>query len=318
MIRSAQTPVLGFGGASMGSRKSRAQSLAALSRAYDAGVRWFDVAPSYGDGEAERVLGAFLSDARPGAKVCTKVGIRPGEVSFAKRVARPVLRAALAVAPGMRAAIKRNRPAAEKLPLTPALIALSIDESLTRLGREQVDMLALHDATPEEASRDETLAALEKIVASGKAAAVGIASSPEAALAGIAASPIYRFVQVANNPFEPGAARVADGLPAGWDGLLSTHSVYGASGMAATIAARIAASDALARVVGEAGYGDDPSRAATAFLADFALTAPRVDIVVMSMFSASHLRANLDRHASAAQAPREAVQAIAAALGGRA
>jgi D-threo-aldose 1-dehydrogenase len=57
------------------------QAAATLEAAWDAGVRYFDTAPHYGAGLAERRLGAFLTPARRAeAVVSTKVGrlLRPG------------------------------------------------------------------------------------------------------------------------------------------------------------------------------------------------------------------------------------------------
>ena len=46
---------VGFGCASLGSRVSEAQGLRALGLAFERGVTWYDVAPPYGDGEAEGI-----------------------------------------------------------------------------------------------------------------------------------------------------------------------------------------------------------------------------------------------------------------------
>jgi len=82
---------------------SRRESLALLSAAWDAGVRHFDVAPLYGHGEAERILGSFLAGRRDEATIVTKFGIEPtGNSRFreiARAVARPLLRKASVLRP---------------------------------------------------------------------------------------------------------------------------------------------------------------------------------------------------------------------------
>ncbi|MFX6040902.1 aldo/keto reductase, partial [Acinetobacter baumannii] len=55
---------LGFGCAPMLGRVGRKDSLRALAIAYDNGIRHFDVARSYGFGEAEALLGEFLAGKR--------------------------------------------------------------------------------------------------------------------------------------------------------------------------------------------------------------------------------------------------------------
>lgn len=57
----------------------------AVRRAYELGVRYFDTAPGYGGGEAERHLGLglreFAPDERSQLRISTKVGTHPGKTS---------------------------------------------------------------------------------------------------------------------------------------------------------------------------------------------------------------------------------------------
>jgi aryl-alcohol dehydrogenase-like predicted oxidoreductase len=310
MTNAGRIPELGFGGASMGSRKSVADSLAALRRAHAVGVRWFDVAPSYGDGAAEEVLGRFLKEVGGDASVCTKVGILPGRASLAKRIARPVLRTALELAPGLRNVIKRARPPAEKQPIDGDLIARSIDASLKRLNLDQIEVLALHDATAEEVVRDDVLRALESILAGGKARRVGIASSPEAVAAGISATEIYGHAQIANNPYASGFSDVVDAIGQR-DIKLVTHSVFSSPSAAERLAGQIASDSELRNIMTVAGYRRGPMGMAQAFLPDYAFAAERTNVVIMSMFSSRNIEQNLERHRLAATLDRSAIAAIA-------
>ncbi|MEO6215954.1 MAG: aldo/keto reductase [Sphingomonas sp.] len=289
------SPALGLGCASMGSRKSVRASGDALRRAYAAGVRWFDVAPSYGDGAAEAVLGEFARSNPPGITICTKAGILPGHVSPLKRVLRPALRFAIEIAPGLRAAVKARRPAAMKQPLSAGLIHQSVDASLTRLGVERIDVLALHDATPAEVADPAIIAALDALWTAGKVQRFSIASSPEAALAGLRASPIYTFVQVANNPLERGVERLRAGGALPSEPQIVTHSVFGAQGIADIIARQIDTRAEVAIAMNEGGYAGTSRQKAQAFLADFAFAESGVDVVLMSMFDPHHLESNMAR-----------------------
>jgi len=88
--RAASSPApsrLGFGCASLGSRVAAADGLNALAAAFDAGVNWFDVAPAYGAGEAETLLGRFLRGRRDRTFVVTKVGMAPPRRLGAVRLA---------------------------------------------------------------------------------------------------------------------------------------------------------------------------------------------------------------------------------------
>jgi hypothetical protein len=307
----ADVSALGFGCASLGSRVSPGNGLAALGRAWDAGVTWYDVAPSYGDGEAEGLLGRFFAGKpREAFQIVTKVGIPPSPPSLKQRIARPVLRAALEVAPGLRAAIRRRRPPPVKPPIEAAMIPVSLDSSLRRLGVDHIDVLALHEAKPDEVVRDDVLEALTRVIAAGKVKVAAIASSPEAAAAGMAAAPqLYGMIQTAGNPFLPGAD---PGLPAD----RVTHSAFGNEGGPARLAAMIGDDADLRAAFAAAGYEPDAARAARDFLADHAFAANAGGVVIMSMFHPGHLAANLARHAR----PRDdaAILRLGAMVAGRA
>jgi len=71
---------IGFGGGGIGAvwgPTTDAEARRAVHRALDLGVNFFDVAPNYGDGRAEEVLGAALADRRASAIVATKVDLPP-------------------------------------------------------------------------------------------------------------------------------------------------------------------------------------------------------------------------------------------------
>ena len=50
--------------------------MAAVRRAHERGVTFFDTAPNYGDGESERLLGKALRPFRDAVTIATKVGPR--------------------------------------------------------------------------------------------------------------------------------------------------------------------------------------------------------------------------------------------------
>ncbi len=82
----------------------------AIGRALDAGVNYFDTAVQYGNGESEKNLGRILARLKPrDAIVGTKVRLLPGTAQSAQA------------------------------------IATSLEGSLQRLGREQVDVLHFHN-----------------------------------------------------------------------------------------------------------------------------------------------------------------------------
>ena len=79
----AAGPILGFGawaagGSGWGSRDRDDSAVreAAVRRALDRGVTFFDTAPSYGDGTSETLLGRVLRSRRDAVTIATKVGPR--------------------------------------------------------------------------------------------------------------------------------------------------------------------------------------------------------------------------------------------------
>ena len=127
-----QVTQLGLGCAPLGGlfrSVTDAQARAVVRRAGDAGVRYFDTAPLYGHGTAERRLGAALRAGRHRDLVLsTKVGRLV--------VADPQGRSDLfADAPPSRAVFDFSRDG----------ILRSLDESLHRLGVDRVDVVYLHD-----------------------------------------------------------------------------------------------------------------------------------------------------------------------------
>ena len=173
-----ETSCLGFGCAALGSRTAPQAGLAALAAAHAGGVTWFDLAPVYGNGQAEAIAGRYLRAHRAEVQICTKAGLAlaGGAGGGLRRALMPLARRVLALAGPLGARLRRAAPAANvKLPLTGELITASLEASLKRLGTDYVDLFALHAPTPAEIARDDILRALEAIVAAGKARAVGVA-----------------------------------------------------------------------------------------------------------------------------------------------
>jgi len=104
---------IGFGCGSIGGlliRGEAATQRRTVARAIEAGINYFDTAPSYGDGRSEETLGQVLRELRAEVFVGTKLRVEP-----------------------------------EQIPEAPAAIRRSLEASLRRLGRERVDLIQLHN-----------------------------------------------------------------------------------------------------------------------------------------------------------------------------
>jgi aryl-alcohol dehydrogenase-like predicted oxidoreductase len=283
---------LGFGCASLGSRIAADDGLNALAAAFDAGVNWFDVAPAYGAGEAETLLGRFLRGRRDRAFVVTKVGMAPprrlGALRLAYTLGRPLAARAMALRSGFRSlAATRNR----RMPLTAELVERSIGESLRRLGVDHVDVYALHDPDPADVARDDIRAALARAIERGQARAVAVAGHFDACRAALAAGEPYTALQTSVADLDYGGAELAGaGL------LLVSHSVFGVGGGAlGRLRAKLAAAPERHRRLVAAGYDVDSRRAAAELLLDCALASNPDGVVLASMFDADHRAADLAR-----------------------
>lgn len=279
-----QVSVLGFGCASLGSRVSASEGLRALVRAYDHGVTWFDVAPPYGDGKAEALLGQFLKGKRDQVIVCTKVGIAPPSLSLTARLAKPVLRTALKALPQLRERIGRHRPASTRAPINAAEIEASVSASLRRLNVDYVDVLALHEPSVNDVLNDDVRAALGRIVEKGYARTIGIAGERGIAEQGLKADPLYRMTQYADGPFEAPLAKQ--------QALRVTHSVFGIGGALSKLSSALAHSPDLLGKLKDLGLSGSNSNIAAGALMDYALSNNRDGVVLTSMFRPEHLAFN--------------------------
>src|SRR5262249_47857787 len=146
-----------FGCASVGGRISERASLRAMAVAFEAGITTFDVARSYGYGDAERVLGDFLKDRRSRAQIITKAGIvAAARDSRLTGVAKSIVRKVFAIVPQARSLA---RPALGRMHVSghfePAELEQSLTASLRALRTDYVDALLLHGCDVNTVKRDD-------------------------------------------------------------------------------------------------------------------------------------------------------------------
>lgn len=245
--------------ASLSTRVGRTEIARLLDAAWDGGIRFFDTADIYGQGDSERRLSRIA--ARPGAVICTKAGLKLKLGQTAIRLVKPVLRPVLAKVKGARAAAGRARAASEMHDLDPAGISKRLERSLRRLRRDHVNLFLLH-SPPRAALEDGALfALLDRIKARGLAGAVGISCQTR----GDAAWVLDRY--------QPDALQVP----------LNRADLPAASEMLDR-----ARSDGVAVIAREVLGGAAPAEALPPLLAD-----PRVAVTLVGTTSRAHLAANL-------------------------
>lgn len=166
--------------------------LRTLQRAMDAGINWIDTAPSYGAGKSEEALGWLLKEIDTTPTISTKVMLDT------KRLAD-----------------------------IPGQVDRSLQQSLTRMNRESVDLLQLHNpiepaATSTAISPQHVLGkngvadALERVRDQGLAKYIGFTALGDAAsLKQVIDSGRLDSAQVYYNMLNPSAGRV---MPKRWSG----------------------------------------------------------------------------------------------------
>jgi aryl-alcohol dehydrogenase-like predicted oxidoreductase len=286
---------VGFGCASLGSRVDPKRGKAALARAYEAGVSWFDVAPSYGDGLAETILGTFLRGRRQEVAVCTKVGMLPGRANIAASLFKPAAQRAIRLLPRLRDLATRLRGPVQKIELTGSLIESSVQASLKRLQTDYLDVIALHEPNSVDVEREDVLRALENVRSRGYARSISIAGDLEVGMLAITSSEQVGILQLANSPFAPNLDLARQRMARGRAVSFVSHGVYGHSGALGRITEKIANEPEQLALMKAHGYQGTPRDMAAAFLLDFSLASNPEGVVLLSMFQPEHLRWNLDR-----------------------
>jgi aryl-alcohol dehydrogenase-like predicted oxidoreductase len=281
---------IGFGCASLGSRISAKNGQRAIARALDHGVTWFDVAPPYGDGNAEALLGQSLRGRRDKVVICTKFGIAPPRVSLPARLIRPLARSAVAAFPILRRAASKARPTGGHAPIDPDTIEASVTRSLRLLCTDRIDVLAVHEPTVHDATNPGIFEVLRRLIEKGLVRSVSIAGSPESIeAAGLTAESIA-FAQFADTPITDAAARLRASLPVPAPTFV-THGVFGSGvtqaleSMTATQRHRIAA---LAD-----SHGIDFLKSPADLLLRFAFSNNPDGVVLISMFDTTHIERNI-------------------------
>lgn len=181
---------LGFGAAGIGNlykAMDDAVATATVEAAWGAGIRYFDTAPHYGLGLSERRLGAVLArKPRDEFVISTKVG------RVLEEIPNPMK---LRDSEGFDVPADRQR----RWDPSEAGVRRSIDDSLERLGLQQLDIAYLHDPDVYDLEEGITqaLPALEKLRSEGVVKAIGVGSNSADAIAACVARADLDLVMLA-------------------------------------------------------------------------------------------------------------------------
>jgi D-threo-aldose 1-dehydrogenase len=161
-VGDVEVSALGLGGAGLGNLLTAIDddtAAATVEAAWGAGVRFFDTAPHYGLGLAERRLGAALAGRpRAGFAVCTKVGrlLVPGPGGRDAQFAVPA-------------------DLARRWDFSADGVRASLESSVDRLGLDRVDVVLLHDPDDHwEQALGEAYPVLHELRSQGVIGAIGV------------------------------------------------------------------------------------------------------------------------------------------------
>jgi predicted oxidoreductase len=154
--------MLSLGCASMLGRYSKKVSIGILRHALSSGIIHFDVARSYGYGEAEKLLGTVLKGA-DNAKVSSKFGVIPSRkaklFSFAKPLVRPFIKKSI---PDSLSINYKNDTVIDV-----ALMKSSLQKSLSSLKTDSLHNLFIHEPPAGFIINDQLIDALNELKYSG-------------------------------------------------------------------------------------------------------------------------------------------------------
>jgi aryl-alcohol dehydrogenase-like predicted oxidoreductase len=137
---------VGLGCNNFGWRIGEPEAQAVVDAALDAGVTLFDTADMYGGTQSEVMLGRALGKRRSHVVIATKFGIQVGDDPSRKGASR-------------------------------RWIMRAVEDSLTRLGTDYIDLYQLHRPDPD-TGVEETLRALDDLVSQGKVRYIGASNMP--------------------------------------------------------------------------------------------------------------------------------------------
>jgi aryl-alcohol dehydrogenase-like predicted oxidoreductase len=143
-----RTSELGMGCSRLGSllvAGGRAQAERAVAAALDRGIRFFDTADIYGQGDSERVLGRMLRHAGDTVTIATKAGYVPPLPLWALRLAKPPMRVLARLRGGVGGAVAARRAQGYPQRFDAAHLERALHGSLKRLGRARIDVFQLHN-----------------------------------------------------------------------------------------------------------------------------------------------------------------------------
>ncbi len=181
-VKDIRSSVLGFGCAPILGSKSAIEAQIALDCAIDNGINHFDLARSYGYGEAEKFVGRILKGRRNNVVIASKFGITANWKASVFKPLKPLIR--------MMRPVKKAEPSSQEkngnsnrlsnllhdtLHIDAKTMKRSLEMSLKAIGTDRLDYFFIHEPKHTIIEIDEVLELSEQLKKEGKIRAFGIA-----------------------------------------------------------------------------------------------------------------------------------------------
>ena len=205
-----------------------------VAAAFHGGIRFFDTANIYGQGESERILARTLKPVRDQVTIATKAGqYFPNWLRLVqplKSTLGPILKQSGAG----RGLVSKARAGTLPQDFSYSFLCSSVEGSLRRLEVDCVDVLMLHSPPCEIIERGDALGSLERLRRAGKALTVGIScDNVESALlalrdprAKVIELPLWPWTDVSEQFLDAAAGRDICVLARGLMSAVVAHSVH--------------------------------------------------------------------------------------------
>jgi aryl-alcohol dehydrogenase-like predicted oxidoreductase len=174
--------VLGFGCAPILGSIDKKKATYALDFALEQGICHFDLARSYGYGEAERFLGEFLKESKKEVVIASKFGITASMMSIVLKHLKPIVRIMKKANSGKKTSpvtSEENRISKLLLnrvsPLRATHMRESLEKSLKELNKDYLDFFFIHEPLETLFHIEELLETAEKLKNEGKIKSLGLA-----------------------------------------------------------------------------------------------------------------------------------------------
>lgn len=143
-----------------------------IDSAHEGGIRLFDTADIYGQGDSERRLAGVA--ARSGTVIVTKAGLRLNASQAAIRLMKPLLRPVLNRLKGAKETAAAMRAENEASELGSGHLRAALEGSLRRLKRDRVEVFLLHSPPVDALADGRLYDLLDRFRDEGKAVLTGV------------------------------------------------------------------------------------------------------------------------------------------------